>query len=128
MVKNSRNNFSFPKGKLKKKESLIDGALREVYEETGYDKDEFILQKDMNDDYITFTEEKLDKSKDKIKKITYYLGIVKDNKKKLEYDNKEILWCGWIKFNELINFKNNILLEDRIDIAKQVAKRILKVC
>lgn len=47
-------NWSFPRGKINKEERDIDCAVREVYEETGYDIKEAGLLKD--DSEITFIE------------------------------------------------------------------------
>jgi len=39
LVSTHRGNWGFPKGKKKKKESLIKCAYRELYEETGLDEE-----------------------------------------------------------------------------------------
>ena len=60
------NRWDLPKGKIEKKEILIDGAVREVIEETGV-KD-LIVRKSLNQTYHIFSRN----SKYKLKKTYWY--------------------------------------------------------
>lgn len=112
LVCTDSDNYSFPKGKRHKGEKSFDVALRETEEETGlkggYDFD--II------DRLYFDEQS---NRGNIA-TRYYVGILKDGKRDLSFDPKELKTVCWIKYEdvfELEKFKDRrkAILKDVID-------------
>ena len=104
LVKNKNNCFLFiyrngkwdlPKGKIRKRESIEDAAIREVNEETGIKG--LIIDKPIDTTYHIFKGPK----KHKIKK-TYWFTMSSDYKEQFKPQIKEnITIVNWIKIEEI---------------------------
>ena len=86
--------FNIPAGKLDSSESIIDGAIRETKEETGFDvKLDSVL-------CIQYLENK------NILKIVFNATIISGN---INFDNNEIIGIKWISIEELEAMTKNEL-------------------
>lgn len=96
IVKGNQNIFSFPKGHLKKLETLEECASREVYEETGVFFSPSILQ---NCKSIVIYE------------YIYYIVVLKNGVNYMPFfniiDTHEINTCKWYTIQEILTFLHN---------------------
>lgn len=120
MVQNKQKNFSFPKGKPNKDETVHECALREMSEETGLTENDLKFQT-VDDEVVQFIEVS------KKKKRVYYLAELIKSEYELDYDSTELEWVGLITFDKLMKIGDKQLKPRRKDIAKEVAKLVLKI-
>ena len=101
--------WNFPKGKIEKEERLLEGALREVYEETGTSRNQIkIDQIFRTQDHYVFRE----RSKKILKIVYYFLGEVSG----LDHIkiSREHRGYGWFLYRDCVrmliyqNLKNNL--------------------
>lgn len=90
ILKQHQGHWGFPKGHIEKGERLIDTAVRELKEETGIKKIDFVKRKILLRDKYSF---KNGKSK-VIKSVDYY--IAESLVDKVKIDGKEILNYKWM--------------------------------
>lgn len=94
-------NWSFPRGKINKDEKDLDCAIREVYEETGFDIREAGLIKDENDvKYIEIT------MREQHMRLYVIRGVPKDFQF-APRTRKEISKIEWYKLSELPTLKKS---------------------
>ncbi|KAL1966818.1 hypothetical protein VTN77DRAFT_3783 [Rasamsonia byssochlamydoides] len=94
-------NWSFPRGKINKDEKDLDCAIREVYEETGFDIREAGLIKDENDvKYIEIT------MREQHMRLYVIRGVPKDTQF-APRTRKEISKIEWYKLSELPTLKKS---------------------
>ncbi|GAB1214462.1 hypothetical protein ATERTT37_003625 [Aspergillus terreus] len=94
-------NWSFPRGKINKDEKDLDCAIREVYEETGYDIREAGLvpdEKEVKAIEITMREQHM--------KLFVFRGVPRDTHFEPR-TRKEISKIEWYKLSDLPTLKNN---------------------
>lgn len=123
LIKSSTNTyyyteFGFPKGRKNMREHNIGCAIREFYEETGYNKEcyEFIKN------YPIIVEEFLGTNNIKYKHI-YYLVKMKDNVEPPTIDTNNILQIGEVKNIGWLSLNESLHVIRPYDIAK---KNIIK--
>ena len=96
-----RGKWDLPKGKIELKEDIMDGAIREVTEETGV-KIEKVTGKPIS----TFHAYKL-KGKNCIKETSWFNMLAKPGQDKLTPQTEEdIEEVRWVKKGDLINYKD----------------------
>ena len=89
LVKHSyRDGYYFPGGGIKKKEHLVDGAIREVFEETGIRVKNLKLHGVYRKDNHSDT------------KLVYFTDTI-DGGDKIKIDNKEIIHAEWFDLENL---------------------------
>jgi mRNA-decapping enzyme subunit 2 len=94
-------NWSFPRGKINKDEKDLDCAIREVYEETGFDIREAGLVKDEND--VKFIEITM---REQHMRLYIFRGVPTDTQF-APRTRKEISKIEWYKLSELPTLKKN---------------------
>ena len=94
-------NWSFPRGKINKDEKDIDCAIREVYEETGYDVREAGLVKDENE--VKFIEITM---REQHMRLYVFRGVPQDAHFEPR-TRKEISKIEWYKLSELPTLKKS---------------------
>ena len=109
VLKQHQRHWSFPKGHVEKGERLIDTAVRELKEETGIKKIDFIKKKILLRDEYSFRN-----GKSKINKIVDYY-IAETAVEKVRIDGDEILNFKWLSFEKSV---------EKLTFSK--SKRILK--
>lgn len=107
LVRESNGKYNFPMGNLEENESLEEGCIREIKEETGYEVVLNSLKKVLHikrgDFYLT--------------KFLFSAEIVKGSKK-LNIDDEEVLSLKWVtaeEFRDLYN-KNEIRSKDMLSL------------
>lgn len=87
--------WNFPAGHLEVNETLSEGAIREIYEETGCKVDLTgvlqIVNRKTIDDVFLF--------------ITFSTKILNEN---VRFNKNEILDVKWFDYNEIMNMKNEL--------------------
>lgn len=110
LIKHSAGHWAFPKGHPDKGETQIETALRELQEETGIKKVEFISEQILLEDTYKFT----GNNGEKIHKTVYYY-IAESYQTEVRVDNDEIIdykWCTleesftYLVYTETINLIN----------------------
>ena len=105
----------FPKGKVKEGESLIQTAIREIFEETGIKvNDKSIEIGNTNYKYMT-NDEQFEKT------VYYYLFIVSDVSVNIE---KTFLGYGWFYFDEALKY---VTYKNDKKILKNAIKKLREV-
>ncbi len=105
----------FPKGKVKEGESLIQTAIREIFEETGIKvNDKGIEIGNTNYKYMT-NDEQYEKT------VYYYLFIVDDVSVNIE---KTFLGYGWFYFDEALKY---VTYKNDKKILKNAIKKLREV-
>lgn len=94
-------NWSFPRGKINKGEKDLDCAIREVYEETGFDVREANLVK--NDDDVKYIEITM---REQHMRLYVFRGVLRDTYFEPR-TRKEISKIEWYKLSELPTLKKN---------------------
>ena len=117
--------WEFPKGRRNDNENNIDCALREFEEETGIKKDNIIIL-----DKINPVIENINGLNDKKYKITYYIGILKDDNIDIKLDENNIyhkIEISDIKFLNYYETNKNIRIfhEDRLFIVNYIINFIM---
>ncbi|KAJ5492205.1 mRNA decapping protein 2 Box A [Penicillium expansum] len=104
-------NWSFPRGKINKGEKDLDCAIREVYEETGFDVREANLVKN-NDDvkYIEIT------MREQHMRLYVFRGVLRDTYFEPR-TRKEISKIEWYKLSELPTLKKNKQHDEGLAVA-----------
>ena len=120
LVKTHNDNWSFPKGKKNKGETLGQAGFRETREETGIREDQIEL---LEDKYLYELSDKGNLA------TTYFTGkctnIVNPQQLSLDFEDKdELKHAQWISYEKVINWDINmgVIKERRIDLVKQVKK------
>jgi 8-oxo-dGTP pyrophosphatase MutT (NUDIX family) len=116
-IKHSMGHWAFPKGHKIDKETDIETARRELFEETGIVDCNVDERKKFLDRYIWEPEgTKTDKT------VTYYLGVVQNRNVNLKTSHNskhnEIVEANWISFKEardLIQFPELLKAIDEIE-------------
>lgn len=115
LVCTSNGNYSFPKGKRNKGETIIDAAHRELNEETGLSKenieiiDSFTIDETSNKGNVA---------------IRYFVATLIKKQDKLTFDPSELEKSEWITMDnayKLEKFKNR-----RKEILKQAYDKVLE--
>jgi bis(5'-nucleosidyl)-tetraphosphatase len=115
LIKHQKGHWSFPKGHADKGETKLEAALRELKEETGVSKIQFLKKRVMLIDSYKFTSGKGVKI---LKKVNYFIAEAKNKKVKIDF--KEVVnykWCTYKAGLEKITYResNSILKKaDRI--------------
>lgn len=92
-------NWSFPRGKINKDEPDLDCAMREVYEETGYDIHEAdLVPKDKNVKFVEVT------MREQHMRLYVFRGVLMDTKFEPR-TRKEISKIQWYKLSDLPTLK-----------------------
>lgn len=117
LIKQHQGHWGFPKGHIEKGEKHIDTAIRELYEETGIRKIDFLSKRVLlTDDYY------FDKETVRIHKIVDYF-IAETETLKVRIDGKEILnyrWCTLDKALEKLTFsESRKILKQAVKIIKE---------
>ncbi len=117
LIKQHQGHWGFPKGHIETGEKHIDTAIRELYEETGIKKINFLSRKVLlTDDYC------FDKETVRIHKIVDYF-IAETETLKVRIDGREILnykWCTFDKAVEKLTFsESKKILKQAVKIIKE---------
>lgn len=96
LVQNKRGEWTPPKGKLNKRETWFQGAVREVWEETGLKNNHDFRLSNSKETYYETTY--LDESKRKpIQKTSrYFLGKVVNKKARIHLETQELKTFQWV--------------------------------
>lgn len=120
LVKTQHGNFSFPKGKRKKRENDLETAWRELEEETGLTSDNVEL---LHNFYI-------DECSSKGNITTrYFVGYIKKTAERISFNPNELAGVIWfniqdaIKLEKLKYVRKNVLA----DAHKEFIKCTLKI-
>ena len=115
LVKQHQGHWGFPKGHIEKGEKFIKTALRELKEETGIKKLEFLKKKILLRDNYSFnnTNAKI------IKIVDYFIAESLVNKVKI--DNYEILNFRWLTYEKAYD---KLTFKESKKILKQANKII----
>jgi bis(5'-nucleosidyl)-tetraphosphatase len=114
LVKQHQGHWGFPKGHIEKGERFIDTAIRELYEETGIKKINFLRKTIFLRDDYSFKKETV-----KVHKIVDYF-IAGTETMKVKIDEDEILnykWCTYDKAVEKLTFQES----------KKILKQAIKI-
>ena len=121
LVERKKGHYSFPKGKMEKKKdkTYLEGAFREMNEETGLYKEDVELLK-QNGEYL-FIEELSSKEKPS---VLYFIGkYVKENKHKFTYDQEELQGANWYSYKEALKkCELNLLRASRKDVLNKAVE------
>lgn len=104
-------NWSFPRGKINKGEKDLDCAIREVYEETGFDVREADLVK--NDDDVKYIEITM---REQHMRLYVFRGVLRDTYFEPR-TRKEISKIEWYKLSELPTLKKNKQHDEGLAVA-----------
>ena len=104
-------NWSFPRGKINKGEKDLDCAIREVYEETGFDVREANLVK--NDDDVKYIEITM---REQHMRLYVFRGVHRDTYFEPR-TRKEISKIEWYKLSELPTLKKNKQHDEGLAVA-----------
>lgn len=104
--------WNFPAGHLDFNESLKEGAIREIKEETGCDVELdgvcYIANKVLEDDLFVM--------------VVFNAKLIKET---IEFDKEEILDVKWFDYNEIVNKMDNDLRGSYIKVAVMNHKKKL---
>ncbi|NCC70594.1 NUDIX hydrolase [bacterium] len=124
IIKRSKNNFFLseewdtPGGTLKDGENPIDGAIREVKEETGLNITNLVL--------FSFNSI-VDKNKDKQFITLIFLAECIGNSKKIILNKKEHDDFRWINLNQTKNFKTVFWLSECLNTIREKKHPMIKI-
>ena len=102
LIKYGWGHWEFPRGLIEKGESLEETAIREIEEETGLEKVEFVPG---FKEWIKFFF-KL-KGKNVMKIATFLLAETKQKEVKLSSEHKDYLWLEYEEALEKLTYKNS---------------------
>ena len=113
LVETDRGHFSFPKGKRDKKESLLETAIRETFEETGIKNKQYLLS-----DFVLAEFAKPDS---KSPSVLYFIGQLHSDTKvhKFTFDAKELKNVKWISFENALEIDDFNFKHQRKNVLKQ---------
>jgi tRNA nucleotidyltransferase (CCA-adding enzyme) len=115
LVKQHQGHWGFPKGHIEKGEKLIETAIRELKEETGIKKIEFIKRKILLRDNYSF----YNSNAKIIKTVDYFIAESLVEKVKIDFD--EIINFKWMTFSKSIE---RLTFKESKKILKQANKII----
>lgn len=95
--KDNRGRWNIPSGRLGKGEKIVDGAIREAFEETGY----HVKLVSLTGIYNFFSE-----TGNQLIRFNFMGEIVGGE---LKYDNEEIIGSRWLEIKEMDNMKDEEL-------------------
>lgn len=114
LVSTKTGNYSFPKGKKEGKETTLETAWRELFQETGLDEKNVQLIENFTIDELS------DKGN---LAIRYFVGIITNLPTKLTFDENELKNCEWVKVVDAYELEK--LKPRRKEILKQAYQRFL---
>lgn len=100
LVLEYESHFGFVKGRIEKNENEKEAAIRELKEETGIEKFEFLDFKEE----ISYFYKKDDKNV--YKKVIFFLIETNEKEIRLSSEHKSFKWCDYKEAYKLIKFKN----------------------
>jgi tRNA nucleotidyltransferase (CCA-adding enzyme) len=112
IIKQTNNDYGFPKGRIEANESELDTAIRELKEETN-------IEVNIIDNFRVQIEYKVNNN---IKKVVYFLGeCINEN---IIVQEQEVLFAKFLSFNEALdiityNDTKNVLIEANKYINKE---------
>lgn len=109
LVKTHKDNYSFPKGKLNKGETYIDGAIRETNEETGIVLEDIKLLSE-NGKYV-YIEELSEKNNPS---VLYFIGEYNKDNLTFSYDEEELKEVNWFQIDDV--YKLNKIKQARKEV------------
>lgn len=109
LVKTHKDNYSFPKGKLNKGETYIDGAIRETNEETGIVLEDIKLLSE-NGKYV-YIEELSEKNNPS---VLYFIGEYNKDNLTFSYNEKELKEVNWFQIDDV--YKLNKIKQARKEV------------
>jgi 8-oxo-dGTP pyrophosphatase MutT (NUDIX family) len=115
LVKQHQGHWGFPKGHIEKGEKLIETAVRELKEETGIKKIEFIKRKILLRDNYSFN----NANAKIIKIVDYFIAESLVEKVKIDFD--EIINYKWLTFGKSLD---RLTFKESKKILKQANKII----
>ena len=96
LVQTPAGYHSYPKGKLEKKESFEDAAVRELREETGIDANELTFVPDYH----------IDEASDRGNfSIRYYVAWAPRRYENFTFDAEELSNVSWVNINDIANIE-----------------------
>lgn len=102
--------WNFPAGHLEFNESLEEGAIREIKEETGCDAELngicYIANRILEDDLFVM--------------IVFNAKLIKES---IEFDKEEILDVKWFEYDEIVNKMDNMLRGNYVKTAVMNQKK-----
>ena len=99
IVNQNHDSWSLPKGHVENNESILDAAIREIYEETGLKKLKYAKSLGKYKRYRIGLDGKDDKSEYK----TIHIFLFSSSKKKLEPIDKNNPIAKWVPYMEVAN-------------------------
>lgn len=117
LLKNKRNKWDFPKGKVDRNESILKAGLRELFEETGLDKINII------DGFFEKIKYRETKKNGKTIAKTAYFYLAQSRKEKIILSDEHInyKWVYYKKALELISYAGS---KDLLKYANIYLKKI----
>ncbi len=102
LLKDSNNNWGFPKGNIEKNESSLQTATRETFEETNIKNIKILKGFKKEIQWFYFAKDK----KKVFKKAFFYLAKANNKKFKISFEHKDGGWYEYNKALELLKFNN----------------------
>ncbi|MEK6879906.1 MAG: sulfotransferase domain-containing protein [Nanoarchaeota archaeon] len=115
--------WGFPKGKINEKETILECAKREIYEETGLSV--YIFEKGFEEN-IYYQFEKDGVVRDKT--VTYFLLKSPEKLTKLSDEHSEFKWCEFDEARDLLSNDNDLyILKRAVDYINMKLSNVLIV-
>jgi bis(5'-nucleosidyl)-tetraphosphatase len=110
LIQDGYGHWVFPKGVIEKGETSLEGAKREIFEETGLKDTEFIAGfKEESQFIFTFEAELI------LKKVTWYLAKSKTKRVKISKEHQAYKWSKLRSALKLMDIKDNQELLKKAD-------------